>query len=140
MRVKSAADIDKAYRDSLGRVPEAYKAGVAQVNDWKEKAIAGQGLYKEQMQKQEVLDRREKGLQGVSNEEWKTKAGQVGASRIASGMQANAGKRSTNFEPYRAELASIELPARTSDARANVNNRVGLIAERLHAKKVEGGR
>lgn len=140
MRVKGSADIDKAYRDSLGRVPENYKNGVDGVTDWKEKAIGGQGLYKEQMQKQEVLDRREKGLQAVSNEEWKSKAKTVGSSRIAAGMQANAAKRTQNFEPYRAELASIELPARTSDARANVNNRVGLIAERLHAKKVEGGR
>jgi len=139
MRVKSSAEIDANYKNSLGKVPENYKRGVSGVTDWKEKAIGGQALYQEQMSKPEVLSRREKGLQNVSNEEWKNKAQNVGATRIASGMAANADKRAKNFEPFRNELANMELPARTSDPRANVNNRVGMIAERLaELKKSQG--
>lgn len=140
MRIKSSAEIDANYKSALGKVPESYKRGVAQVTDWKEKAIGGQKLYQEQMSKPEVLSRREKGLAAVSNEEWKNKAAAVGASRIASGMAANSDKRAKNFEPYRNELANMELPARTSDPRANVNNRVGMIAERLSDLKRNQGK
>jgi hypothetical protein len=55
-------------------------------------------------------------------------------------MQAGSAKRETNFAPYLAELSALELPARTSDPMQNVQNRVGGIAVRLHAKKMELGK
>jgi hypothetical protein len=55
-------------------------------------------------------------------------------------MQAGASKREANFEPYRQELASLELPAKTSDPMQNVQNRVGGIAVALHNKKMQMGK
>lgn len=140
MRIKSAGDTTKAYLKSINDVPSAYVAGIDQVTDWQEKAIAGQGLYEEQMRNPDVLARRKVKLAGVSNEAWKSKAKGPGAARIASGMQAGAAKREANFAPFHAELASLELLARTSDPMQNVQNRVGGIAVRLHAKKMELGK
>ena len=136
MRIKSASDIDKAYKDAIGGVPAKYKSGVATVNDWQEKAVGGQGLYEEQMRNAAVLKRRETGLKAVTTEEWKKAATDKGAARIGAGMTAGAAKRQTNYEPYRAKIESMTLEARTADPEVNVDKRVKPVARELHALKM----
>jgi len=135
VRIKSAAQIDAAYKASLGTVAPKYQAGIQATQGWKDSAIKGQALYEQRMQDQKVLARREKGLQQVSDEQWRAKAANVGASRIAQGMQASTDKRTRNYEPYRAAIEGISLPDRTGDAEQNVINRVVPIARTLRAVK-----
>jgi len=135
VRIKSATEIDKAYKDAIGNVPAKYKTGVQATTGWKEAAIAGQGLYEQQMSDRAVLARRQKGLESVADEDWKKNTIDKGAARIGAGMTAGADKRTKNYEPYRNEIAAITLPARTADPTQNVTNRVVPIAVRLHALK-----
>jgi hypothetical protein len=95
-------------------------------------------LYEEQMRNAAVLSRREKGLAGVSDEDWKKAAVEKGAARIGAGMTAGADKRTKNFEPYRAELSAMSLESKTADPSTNVDRRVKPIAVRLHEKKMSG--
>lgn len=119
----------KAYQDSIGAVPSAYKTGVEATQGWKESAIAGQSLYEQRMQDQSVLARRAKGLERTSDAEWKAKASQLGSQRIAAGMQAGAQKQADNYEPIAEALRGVSLTPRTADAMQNIDNRVKPIVQ-----------
>jgi len=54
-------------------------------------------------------------------------------------MKNASGKQSSNYEPYRAILEGMTLPAKTTDPAQNVANRVTPIAVRFHEKKNEIG-
>jgi hypothetical protein len=135
VRIKSATEIDRKYKAAIANVPAAYKDGVQATTDWKAKALEGQDLYEAQMQNRTVLQRRAKGLQAVTDDDWKKNAAEKGSARIGAGMTAGADKRTKNYEPYRKEIESIVLPARTADPMQNVQNRVGPIAVRLRELK-----
>ena len=124
VNVPTAAERKAAYLASLGAVPGAYKAGIERTQDWKSKAIAGQGLYVQRMQDQSVLARREKGLATVSDADWKSKSSQLGSLRIADGMRNAADKQATKYEPIAVALRGLSLPDRTADPMANIDNRL----------------
>lgn len=135
VKIKSAGEISKRYNAAIANVPNAYKEGVLATTDWKNKALEGQDLYEAQMQNRTVLARRAKGLSAVTDEEWRKAAAEKGSARIGAGMTAGADKRAKNYEPYRKEIESMVLPARTADPMQNVQNRVGTIAVRLRELK-----
>jgi hypothetical protein len=124
VNVPSQADRKQRYLNSLGGVPGAYKAGIEQTQGWKEKAIAGQGLYEQRMQDSNVLRRRERALQRTSEADWKAKAAALGSMRIADGMRQGADKQAANYEPIAAALRNLTLPERSADPMANIDNRV----------------
>lgn len=129
VRMPSRAAREEAYRNSIGAVPGKYKKGIESTTGWKEAALGGQNLYVQKMQDQSVLARREKGLQKVSDQDWKQGALVKGAVNIASGMQAGAAKQATNYEPIAQALAALELPERTADPMQNIDNRVKRVVE-----------
>ena len=122
--VPSAQERKAKYLNSLGQVPGNYKAGIERTTNWKEKALSGQGLYEQQMQNASVLRRRAAALERVSEAEWKTRASQLGSVRIADGMRNGAEKQAQNYEPIANALRSVELPERSADPMANIDNRV----------------
>ena len=122
--VPSAAEIKQKYLGSLGNVPGAYKAGIERTTNWKDKALAGQNLYEQQMQNAAVLRRRAVALERVSESDWKSRAASLGSTRIAEGMRNGAEKQAANYEPVANALRSVELPDRTADPMANIDNRV----------------
>ena len=122
--VPSAAERKQKYLNSLGNVPAAYKAGIERTTNWKDKALAGQNLYEQQMQNAAVLRRRAVALERVSESDWKSRAASLGSTRIAEGMRNGAEKQAANYEPVANALRSVELPDRTADPMANIDNRV----------------
>jgi hypothetical protein len=122
--VPSAAERKQKYLSSLGNVPAAYKAGIERTTNWKDKALAGQNLYEQQMQNAAVLRRRAVALERVSESDWKSRAAALGSTRIAEGMRNGAEKQAANYEPVANALRSVELPERTADPMANIDNRV----------------
>ena len=126
VKIKSAGQIDANYKAAIGRVPGAYKTGVMATTDWQEKASSNEAenLWKEKIAEAAAANRRQKAVSAVSNAEWQGKAANVGAARIGAGMTANADKRTRKFEPYRAAIEGVSLPARTADPMANVDARV----------------
>jgi len=133
VKIKSAGQIDANYKAAIGRVPGAYKTGVQATTDWQEKASssAAEDLYAEKIQQAVAAKSRQRGVAGVSNAEWQGRAANVGATRIASGMTANADKRTRKFEPYRAAIEGVSLPPRSADPMANVDARVKPIVSAL---------
>ena len=122
--VPSSAERKQAYLNSLGQVPGNYKAGIERTTGWKGSAIAGQTLYEQQMQNTNVLQRRARALEKVSDADWKSKAANLGSVRIADGMRQGADKQAANYEPIAAALRSVTLPSRSADPMANIDNRV----------------
>jgi len=114
----------KRYVASTGGVPASYGAGIARTNDWQAKAVAGQGLFEEQMRKPEVLARRVTGLQKTSDAVWKQKASTLGVQRIAAGMVEGADRQANNYEPIAEALRSLTLADKTSDPMQNIDQRV----------------
>ncbi|GAG60168.1 unnamed protein product [marine sediment metagenome] len=133
VKIKSAGQIDANYKAAIGRVPGAYKTGVMGTSDWQEKASsdAAESLYAEKVAEAVAAGRRKKAVSAVSNAEWQGAAANVGAARIGAGMTAGAGKRTSNFEPYRSAIEGVTLPARTADPLANVDARVKPIVSAL---------
>jgi hypothetical protein len=121
--VPSKEERKKKYVAATAGVAASYGAGIARTTNWKETALAGQGLYEEQMRKPDVLARRTQGLEKVSNEQWKSKAATLGVQRIAAGMVEGADRQANNYEPIAEALRSLTLPARTSDPMQNIDNR-----------------
>lgn len=138
VKIRPSSEIDKAYKDSIGRVPGRYKDAVGRVTDWQEKAgsDAAETLYAAKVQEAIASRRRQKATQKTSNEEWRAAASNVGAQRIGAGMQANADKRTRNFEPFRNAIEGASLPDRTADPMQNIDNRVkGMVKVLVDTKK-----
>ena len=137
MKIKSQAEISKKWEDAIGRVPAAYKAGVARTTDWQEKAASedAENLWKLKIDEAAARHARQKAVAAVSNEEWRSAAVAKGSARIGAGMTAAKAKRATKHEPYRAAIEGMTLPARTADPTANVTNRVIPIAVGLSELK-----
>lgn len=129
VKMPSKQAIEQAYRSAIPVVSGRYKTGVEGTQNWKQAAIDGQGLYVQKMQDTSVLARREKGLNKVSDADWKTGALNKGVSRIGPGMEAGAAKQSAGYEPIRAALESVNLPPRTADPMSNIDNRVKPIVQ-----------
>lgn len=137
MKIKSSAEISKKWDEAIGRVPGAYKDGVAGTTDWQEKAASddAENLWKEKIDEAASRKARQKAIGAVSNEEWRSAAVNKGAARIGAGMTAAKAKRAAKFEPYRNAIEGLSLPAKTADPAQNVTNRVIPIATTLSELK-----
>ena len=124
VKMPSSQQIQSRYSGAVAVVPERYKQGIENTTDWKQKAIDGQDLYVAKMQNLDVLARREKSLQKVTDQDWKSRALLNGVQRIGPGMTAAAAKQAANYEPVRKELESLVLPPRVADSNMNIDNRV----------------
>jgi len=124
VKMPSSQQIQSRYTSAVAVVPERYKNGIEGTNDWKAKSLEGQALYTTRMQDPNVLARREKGLQKVTDQDWKGNALSKGVQRIGPGMTAGAAKQAANYEPVRKELEALTLPPRGPDAMANIDARV----------------
>lgn len=137
MKIKSSAEISKKWDEAIGRVPGAYKEGVAATTDWQEKAASddAENLWKAKIDEAASRKARQRAISAITNEEWKAAAVNKGAARIGAGMTAAKGKRATKFEPYRSAIEGLSLPPKTADPAQNVTNRVIPIAIALSELK-----
>ena len=136
VKVKSESEIKKNYEDSTALVPARFEAGVKTAT-WQSEAMAGQDLYVEQMSRSDVLARRAKGIEKVSDEQWKRAAIDKGRAVIGQRMKQASDKQVAGFRPYREALLSVDLPARTSDPMQNLINRAGAVVQAMVDKKKE---
>jgi hypothetical protein len=127
LQVKSQSQIKTNYEQSTSIVTDRYKTGVAGAS-WKDDALAGQDLYVARMADPNVLARRTAGINEVSDDEWRNNTITKGSGVIAARMKAASADQASGFEPYRAILQNMTLPAKTTDPAQNVINRVVPIA------------
>jgi len=136
VRVKSEADSKKNYEDSTVLVPARFEAGVKGAI-WQSPASEGQALYESQMMRSEILARRKKGIEKVSDESWRRETIDKGKGIIGTRMKNASDKQVVGFRPYRDVLTAIDLPAKTADPMANLMNRAGAVVQALVNKKKE---
>jgi len=138
VKVKPLDQIKKNYAAGATVAPSRYVDGVAGAA-WKESAASSgaEELFKAKMSEAMANESRRKGIEKVSDTEWRESATKKGGARIGEGMRAAVDKQASNFAPFKSTLEAISLPARTADPVANVDARVKPIVAGLAAKKKE---
>ena len=96
-----------------------------------------QANFEAAMRDKKVLERRQKKLKGLSEEDLNEAMRTKGATRYAEGTAASADKALRNVEPYLTEIDKIvgTMKPRTRDPRQNVMDRVVPLAVGLRDKK-----
>jgi len=138
VKVKPLEQIKANYRSGASVATERYKEGIRSSSDWKTKATSSEAesLFAAKMQEAIANESRRKGLEKVSESEWKTKAENVGGARISQGMIASVDKMATGYAPIRSALESLTLPPRTADPMSNIDARVKpVVRAEVEAKK-----
>jgi len=88
------------------------------------------------MKKTEVLARRARAIEKVSDAEFRANAVTKGAKVIRERVEGAVDKQAEGFRPHAAALASLTLEKRTDDIDTNIDRRVKPIARTLRATKL----
>jgi hypothetical protein len=138
VKVKPLGQSQKNFEDSAGKAGTNYAAAIDGIS-WQAEAVAGQALYEQKMQDPSVLARRSRGIQNVSDAEFKQALREKGAGRIAGGIRASGGKWAAKFSPYHSALQGVSLPPRSADPMQNVDNRVKpIVRAMVDTKEAQG--
>jgi len=112
---------------SLGYVSDRYKAGVARA-DWATAAASDQAErnFADAVSKAVSKKSRQLAVKQVSNSEWQSRAIEKGGAVIAERMRLSLDKQAAKWAPIYDRVVSdlARLPARTTDFRTNITNRV----------------
>ena len=135
MKTKSLGETQKAYEEAIPRAAANYKTGIQAASNVIEASKAAEENWKAGMQDAIGRNARLKGLEKVTDADWKKAALEKGAPRIGGGMTASKEKYNRGMGEVLSVLQGITLPPRTTDPMANVTNRVGTIAVELHKLK-----
>ena len=135
LRTKGLEKTVQNWKSGQGRAPANYKDGVQASQGWQQNAIAAEPLYAAKVQEAIANQSRAKGLQNVSEAEWKTAAMDRGAKNIGPGMAAAEPYYRRGMAKNIQVLESITLPARTADGMQNLVNRAGAVVQALQASK-----
>jgi len=138
VKVKPLDVIRENYRAGATVAPARYKDAVSRAS-WKDAAASTEAeeLFKAKMSEVLAEERRRKGIEKVTDAEWRDAAVKKGATRIGPGMTAAVEKHATRYAPFRSALEAVTLPPKSADPIANVDSRVKPIVSALVAKKKE---
>jgi hypothetical protein len=132
MDTKTASDALEAYKAAIGSVPGKYQKGIDKASGVIEKSKAAEDTYAAGVADAVARKARLKGLEKVSDADWKEAAKSKGGARIGQGMTAGTGKFASGISEVIGVLQGISLPNRTIDPEANVDARVKPIVRALH--------
>jgi len=135
VRTKGLSATVKNWEGSIGVIPGRYRSGVEATNNWKARATAGDDLWKTRTSEAIANNSRQKGLDKVSDSDWKNNALGKGASRIGPGIRAAVADYSKGMAAVLSAIESVSLPDRVADPEQNVINRVVPIVKALRALK-----
>lgn len=121
-----------------GDMGRRYSAGVDGAS-WQGAAKEGQALYVEQMSNADILARRERGIDRVSDSQWRSDSKSKGSGRIGGAFRGAIDKQLTNFRPFRNRIEATSLPPRTTDGKQNLIERAGAIVDAMIAEKEAQG-
>jgi len=134
VQTKGLAQTVKNWESAIGRVPAAYSEGVKAASNVIQRSLAAEDYWAAKVQEAASKRAREKGLQGISDEDWRKGALEKGVQRIGAGMQAGKQKFSSKIAEVLSTIEGVNLPPKTTDVAANVQNRVTPIAQALHER------
>lgn len=130
---KSLSDTMKAWEESIGVVPARYKRGVESAQNVIQKSKDAEDVWVARVTEAAQRRARSKGLDSVSDSDWKKAASEKGASRIGQGMNAGKDKFNKGMGEVLSTLQGITLPPRSADVSANIE-RVRVVAMALHER------
>ena len=128
----------KNWEASHGRVPAAYTAGVNAASGVIDAAKAGEDLYAAKVAEAVANKSRVKGLDKVSDADWKSAAINKGAVRIAGGMAAAKEDYAKGMSKNLSVIEGVTIAARVADPMTNIDNRLKPIAKALYDSKRQG--
>ena len=112
---------------SVAYIPARYQAGIARA-DWATAAGSEQSEknYADGVAKAVANKKRQAGIKKVTNAEWQERASTKGGAVIGERIRGSLDKQAANWGPIYDRVTSdiARLPARTTDFKANVTNRV----------------
>lgn len=127
MVMKTKDEAKANFEAAIGYIPDRYKSGVAKA-DWltPAKSDAAEKNFADGVSKAIAAKSRQKGIAKLSNDEWKAAATNKGAPIIGDRIRGALDKWAANFGPIYDQVQSkvASLPAKTTDWRANINNRL----------------
>jgi len=134
--VKPLADAKKHFEEIIPKIPERYEAEVKRAA-WRDPAIEGEDLFKEAMAVVIAEELRRKGIEKLTDDQWRSTTVEKGKPIIGTRIRARLDVWATNWSPYRSALEAVELPAKVIDWEANIDARVKPIVRALKEKKKE---
>lgn len=137
--IKSTADIAAKFQDVTPGRTSQYRDGVSNPKkSWETETKAAEGNYKTAVTKAAAEGRFGRGVAKAGDSKWQARTLLVGPGRFAEGVATAGPAYADGFGPYRDVIAGTTLPPRgpTGDPR-NID-RVRVIAENLHKKKLAG--
>jgi hypothetical protein len=98
------------------------------------KSQEAQAAYVAKMSDPEILAKRQKRLQNLTDEDFKAKVRVAGASLYSTGVRGTKQKWAKNFAPIAAAInaAVASLPAKTADPMTNLTQRAGPVVMAAH--------
>jgi len=132
MVTKTKEEARANFEASIGYIPDRYRAGVAKA-DWltPAKSEAAEKNYADGVSKAISGKTRQKEIAKMTNEDWRTAASNKGAPIIGDRIRGALDKWTANFGPIYDTVVSrvTALPPKTTDWRANINNRLVPVVE-----------
>jgi len=141
-KIPSPDEWEKEYREGVARKAAKWHKRFLETTGIAAAAASeeAQRAYEAKMSNPEILKLRQKKLAKLSDEDFKAPVRKAGPGIYSTAAQAKSEKAKKGVAPFLDVLRDIlpELPPRTDDVDANIDNRVKPIARALHAKKLEG--
>lgn len=123
----------KNWTGSIPIVSGRYTDGVDAASGVIEASKAAEDLWAEKMAAAVAARARSKGLDKVTDADWKRKAKEKGAARIGPGMRAAEDKFRSGMSEVISTIEGVSLPPRGPSGRENLVNRAGPIVDALEA-------
>lgn len=135
--IKSASEIASKWARVTPMRTEDYSQGVQNPQkDWKAETKGAEARYEAGVQAAIQKKRFGKGVDEAGTSKWQEKTIEKGTQRWGPGVQVAQADMAEGFEPYRAVISALTLPAKYPKGDPRNIQRVAAIATALHAKKV----
>jgi hypothetical protein len=127
MVIKTKEEAKANFEASISYIPERYKAGVAKA-DWltPAKSDASEKNFADAVSKAVAAKSRQKAIQGMTNDDWKsasiTKGAPIIGERVRGALDKWAAEWGPKYDQVAAKVAT--LPPATLDWRNNINTRL----------------
>jgi len=135
--VKSATDSARRWSTNAGAASGEYAdQAEAAAEEWERGAAAAGANFKQAISAGDIQRRFEAGVRGAGAAKYRRKVRDVGAGRYGSGVAAAESDYADGVEPYLREIAGISLPARKPRGDSGNIQRVSVIADALHKRRL----
>jgi len=138
VKVKSLEEIKKKWAEVTPNRAPYYEAGVrAPREDWASRTASAESAWSQGVQEAISQGRFAKGVRRAGTDKWQRKALAVGVRRWPEGVRVAAEDYASGFAPYRDVIERITLPERRAKGDPANIERVRVLANALHKKKLE---